>query len=104
MVELIVANWMIIVTGVLIPVGTGLLTRLDSRPVARALVTFVLSLLAGAVEAVVVNGCGANDFECIVAYVLAIWTTAHLAYKMAYKPAGNGVNPVTKATPEIGVA
>lgn len=104
MVELIVNNWMLIATGVLIPIGTGILTRLDSRPVARAAVTFVLSLITGAVEAVVVNGCSPTNFECISAYVLAIWTTAHLAYKMAYKPAGNGVNPVTKATPEIGVA
>lgn len=104
MIELIVNNWLLIVTGVLIPIGTGLLTRLDSRPVARAAVTFVLSLLAGAVEAVTQGGCALTDFECIAAYVIAIWTTAHLSYKMVYKPAGNGVNPVTKATPDVGVA
>ena len=103
MVEFFVNNWVPIVSGLIIPTVVGLLTRVDARPFAKALLTFVLSLLVGFVEAVNVGGVNPTDFEAILAYVLGIWTTAHLAYKMAYKPAGNGTNPVTLATPEVGV-
>ena len=103
-IEFVVNNWVPIVSGVIIPAVIGLVTRADARPVVKAVLTFLLSLLVGAVEAVQVAGVAPTDFEAIFAYVLGVWTTAHLAYKMAYKPAGNGVNVVTAATPEVGVS
>lgn len=104
MVDFIVNNWVPLVSGIIIPFVIGLATRPEARPSVKAALTFLASLLVGAVEAVQVGGLEPSDFGGIAAYVLAVWTTAHLAYKMAYKPAGDGVNVVSKATPEVGVA
>jgi hypothetical protein len=104
MIDFIVNNWVPIVSWAIIPAVIGLLTRADARPFIKAFLTFLLSVLVGAVEAVQIAGVAPTDFEAIFAYIIGVWTTAHLAYKMAYKPAGNGVNVVTVATPEVGVA
>lgn len=104
MVDFIVNNWVPIVSGIFIPALVGLATRPTARPLVKAALTFLASALTGAVEAVTVGDVPASDLGGILAYVLAVWTTAHLSYKMAWKPAGNGVNLVTKATPDSGLS
>lgn len=104
MIQLLAQNWVQIVTGVLLPLAVGAVTKLQSHPFVYTVANFLLSLVAGVMEAIVANG-GTINMEQITAYVLGIFTTSHLAYKMVWKPLGDGrADPVRLATPNIGVS
>jgi NADH:ubiquinone oxidoreductase subunit 6 (subunit J) len=96
-------HWVQLLTGVFMPLAVGWATKLHAHPAVKSAVNFLLSLLAGALEAITLNG-NVVDIEQIVSYVLAIYVTSHLSLKMVWRPAAGGeADPVSLATPNVGV-
>lgn len=103
LVVLLREHWLQLATGILLPAAVGLATQLHAHPAVKSLANFVLALVAGALEAITVNG-GVIDLEQIVSYMIAIFVASHISYKAVWKPIGGGVSdPVRLATPDFGV-
>jgi hypothetical protein len=96
-------NALLLITAVFIPLLTGLLTRLDAHPALKSAVNFALAFLAALVDQLV-SGDGHLNWEVLIVAWLAVAGISHSAYKMVWKPAGNGVSdPVRLATPTLGL-
>lgn len=78
------APWVTLVSGLVIPLITGLVTKLDSSVGKKSLVTVVLALLAGLLASVV-NSDGVVTTELLLDSLIT-WGLALGAYYGLYSP------------------
>lgn len=96
-------NALLLITAVLIPLLTGLLTKLDAHPGLKSAVNFGLAFLAALVDQLISSD-GELSWETLMVAWLVVAGVSHQAYKMVWKPAGGGVSdPVRLATPTTGL-
>lgn len=96
-------HWPEILTGLVVPLLVGFVTKLEAHPLVKSGVNVAISAALGIAEAIHANN-GVVDLEQIVTYILTVWAASHFFFKTIWKPAGGGVaDPVQLATPDVGI-
>jgi hypothetical protein len=95
--------WVVaLIAGTLIPLVTGLITKLSAQPGTKAIIALALSAAVAVLNAIVVAQ-GEFLVRDITILFATTFTTQVVTYLGLWKPVGGGASPGAKATAEIGV-
>jgi hypothetical protein len=101
--EIQLEAWVVmLLSGTLTPLLTGLITKLQAHPGTKALIALLLTAISAVVNAIVLaNG------EFLARNMIILFVTTFVMHVATYfgvwKPVGNGVAPGARSTAEIGV-
>jgi hypothetical protein len=89
-----------IIAGVVIPILTGLVTKLGTSSKTKAVIAFALSAIAGALAPVIANG----DFvaQTFLISAATVWVIATATYFGFYQPTGT-TDAVQAKTQNFGI-
>lgn len=87
--------------GTLIPLATAFVTKLRASPGLKAVVTLLLSVIAGTINSIVEAG-GEFELRPTVTSVILTWLTAIASYYGLWKPT-NAAPKVASIAPASGI-
>lgn len=96
--------WVVaLIAGTVIPIVTGLITKLSATPGTKALVAFFLTAVVAVFDAIVLAGGTFVVRDTVVLFVTTFaWHVA--AYYGLLKPVGGGAAPGARATADVGIS
>lgn len=98
------AAWLVsLIGGSLVPVATGLATKLSAAPGKKALIGVALSA-AVTVLAYIVDQQGTFVPQAALLLFAMTFSSHVVSYYGAWKPLGGGAAPGAKATAEVGIS
>lgn len=95
------ATTLAVISGAIIPILTGIATKLGTSSGVKAVVNFLLSAVAGALSVVLAQG-GALDWKQFAIAIGMTWVVSSATYFGLYKPTGT-TDKVQESTAGFGV-